>query len=135
MKNRIKFFLILIVAFVASCTVKKSNDKDFEDKLLDMIIASSEGKEIEFQSLYNLPVTEIASDNEEKLLLAEKLKAKGFEVTDWGRGNYDPLGPRIVSLNLKKGDCECEVSKIYYSTISASKYKMTEKINCKTITK
>ncbi|MDY0089428.1 MAG: hypothetical protein RBR78_03585 [Flavobacteriaceae bacterium] len=41
----------------------------------------------EFIDLYPVPET-VAFDAFDKLILEEKLTAKGFTVTDWGRGNW-----------------------------------------------
>ncbi len=112
-----------------SCIVKKETNFNFYDKSLNFIIENLDGEIVEFPQIYDSLTNKIADDNEEKLLLVEKLKAKGFKVTNSGRGNH-PLGPRIVVINKKKDNCECEIAKTYYSTANDSLYLMTEKISC-----
>ena len=101
------------------------------DQLLGRIIQNADGTAVEFPDLYNGPVSSIPDDKDEKLILVGKLKEKGFEVTDWGRGNNPPLGPRIIHITLKKADCECEVNKYYYSTTVDTVYTVRESVVCK----
>ena len=130
-KNILPFFLSLLIISCSERTEKiKSNSTD---QLLDLLIQNSDGTVVEFPDLYKGPVNTIPEDKDEKLVLLEKLKAKGFTITDWGRGNYPPLGPRIINITLQKGNCECEVSKIYYSTVSDTEYTVAERIKCKTV--
>lgn len=102
----------------------------FYDKALDFVIENSKGEIVEFPEIYDSLSRSIPYDDKEKLKLVEKLKAKGFKVTNWGRGNHS-LGPRIIVINMKKNNCECEIAKTYYSTSNDSLYQMTEKISCK----
>ena len=99
---------ILVVVLFISCSKKQ----DSNDALLDFIMEKQNGKYIEFPELYNQLANKIPDDKNEKLILVEKLKNKGFEVKSYGRGNYPPLGPRIISVKLKSKNCECEVDKI-----------------------
>lgn len=131
MKNAFTF-LILFSIISYSQTEKTNSNKDFNDKIVDFAIENCEEKFIELPDLYDTTTEKIANDKNEKLILAEKLKNRGFKEIYWGRGNH-PLGPRIIDLTLKKGDCECDVIKIYYSTVNESQYKMTEKIKCKKV--
>lgn len=80
---------------------------------------------IDYYSLMNA----IPSDEEEHLMLVELLKSKGFEVTNYGRGNWE-FGPRIVSYTLQTDQCECQVDKLYYSTEQENTYRVTERIKC-----
>jgi hypothetical protein len=123
----------IILLFLISCAGKQKSDspEDFNDKLLDFVIENSNDEYVELPGLYHGTTETIAEDNDEKLILVERLKARGFKVTNWGRGNYPPLGPRIFSLTLVNGDCECEVDKIYYSSVIKSVYMMSERIKCK----
>jgi len=123
------FFLILLFLFI-SCSEKKESKIGFDDKILNLVIENSNGESVEFPELYDKLTDKIADDNQEKLKLVDKLKARGFKVTNWGRGNH-PLGPRIIIITLKKEDCECDVAKIYYSTSSETEYSMAERISCK----
>lgn len=114
-----------------SQTEKTNLKKNFSDKIIDFAIDNCDDKFIELPDLYDKTTEKIANDENEKLILVEKLKNRGFEIINWGRGNNPPLGPRIIALTLKKGNCECEIIKIYYFTADESQYKMTEKIKCK----
>ena len=126
------FILLILFSIISYSQTEKTNSKkDFNDKIIDFALDTCEDKFIELPDLYEKTTEKISNDKNEKLILAEKLKKRGFEVINWGRGNNPPLGPRIIALTLKKGDCECEIIKIYYSTADESQYKMTEKIKCK----
>lgn len=126
---------ILFAYFILSCSnpQEAKTNKEFTDKLLDFIIENKDDQSVEIDGLYPTTIDYIPSDKDEKLVLAEKLKARGFKVTDAGRGNYPPIGVRIVSFTLKKDQCACEVSKIYYLTTFESTYIMKERISCKNV--
>ena len=125
-------------------TEKESNPQSIESKSSESDLSFNEvnrnyidsltidvcsTKDMEFIDLY--PVLDsIASDKYENLVLVDSLKMKGFEVTNWGRGNWME-GPRIVSFTMSNQHCECKVDKLYYSTDQDGKYKVTERINCK----
>ena len=126
--RKIQLLIALVLFF--SCTEKQKSNSDFYDKVLSVVIENSNGKPVEFPELYDTLADTIAGDKYEKLKLVEKLKTKGFKITDWGRGNYPPLSSRIIIVTMQKEDCKCEVAKIYYSTISGFKYSMTERISC-----
>ncbi|GEP52774.1 hypothetical protein FNO01nite_34460 [Flavobacterium noncentrifugens] len=110
----------------------KNEPKKFDEKIVDFIIENSSNKYLELENLYDSLPHKILNDVNEKLILVQILKTKGFTVINWGRGNH-PLGPRIVSITLKNAECECEVDKIYYSTDALPEeiYKITERIKCK----
>jgi ribosomal protein S8 len=129
-----RYLILSITALFFSCNEKtKKQATDFNEKVVDFAIENSNNKYIELPNLYDSLSKEIVTkDENEKLIVVQILKKKGFEVKDWGRGNH-PLGTRIIVLKLKKGNCECEVLKTYYSTDSLPKeiYKTTESIRCK----
>lgn len=130
MKN---IYLLSITFLLISCSKNNESKSDFIDKTLDIVIDYSNGESLEFPTLYKDLTTKIPDDKDEKLKLAQRLKLKGFKVINWGRGNNPPVGPRIINITLRKEDCQCEVTKIYYSTVSEFEYQMTEKITCKKI--
>jgi hypothetical protein len=103
---------------------------EINKKILELIINSDSSDCIEFPSLYSKLSNKIPNDSNENLIIASYLKSIGFKVTEWGRGNYPPLGPRIVSLTLVKENCKCTVDKIYYSTISDTLFSVSERIKC-----
>ncbi|WP_264510566.1 hypothetical protein [Flavobacterium sp. N1719] len=123
--------LSIIFLLTISCSKEIKNRSDFEDNVINLILEKPNGKQIEFPEIYDSLAKRIPDQKDEKLLLVEKLKLRGFKIINSGRGNYPPLGPRIVIVTMKKDNCECEVSKIYYSTISENEFKMTESISCK----
>ncbi len=82
----------------------------------------------EFIDLY---IGEEKPGEHEKLVLDDYLKKGGFQITSSGRGNWT-LGPRIVSLTLKKDYCECEIKKLYYGTGKKIE-KVTERITCNAV--
>jgi hypothetical protein len=129
-----KYIIILLSVLFFSCSEKsKKQPIEFNEKIVDFAIKNSNGKFIELPNLYDSLSEEIVpKDEDEKLILVQILKRKGFEITNWERGNH-PLGPRIVILKLKKDSCECEVQKTYYSTdaLPEEVYKTTERIKCK----
>jgi hypothetical protein len=131
-----RLICIIIFLVLASCSSGNNTDSDFIDKLLDLTTSTSSqeylGEEyVQLTNLYDTLTHNIPEDNVEKLILAERLKLRGFEITNWGRGNFPPLGPRIVIVELKKENCVCEVTKIYYATVDDNAYQMAEGINCK----
>lgn len=103
---------------------KKLNLLDF-DSLVNNICST---KAVELENIYPT-IDSIASDKYENLILVNTLKARGFKVTNWGRGNWE-FGPRIVSFTLATENCECQVDKLYYSTDKKGEFKVTERIRC-----
>ena len=127
--------IFFIIFFDLSVTAQKPETKDFTEKILDFVTQNMDNESVELDNLYDKTVEKIPNDNEEKLILVEKLKKRGFKEINWGRGNYPPLGARIINITLKKDDCECEVSKIYYFTTFEDIFIMKEKISCKKVIK
>src|SRR5690348_15494874 len=115
-----KILTIMLLVILTSCSQQHSLGKDFIDQLLDLTTGTSSkeylgGEYIQLTNMYDTLAHNIPEDKDEKLILVERLKKRGFEITNWGRGNFPPLGPRIVIVELKKENCICEVSKIYYA--------------------
>ena len=134
MKNIFLLFVLFSICLYSQ-NKKSFSSKDFNDKIIDFAIENCENKFIELPDLYDCTVNKISDDKNEKIILAEKLKNRGFNVTDWGRGNNPPFGSRIITVTLKKGIFECEVVKNYYSTTNESEYIVTEKIRCRKVQK
>jgi hypothetical protein len=123
------FGIVSIMLF--SCTQSGSiNGSDFIDRVLDVAIEARVEESVEFRGLYDHLAENIPEDNEESLILVDRLKLRGFEVKHRGRGNYPPLGPRIVIVEMQKEDCICSVRKIYYATTHDWLYEMAEGISC-----
>lgn len=125
-----KYIIILLFLFISCTEKRKKGTTDFNEKIVDFAIEKSNDNFIELPNLYDSSSKEIvAKDEDEKVILVQILKKKGFKITNWGRGNH-PLGPRIVVLNLKKDSCECEVQKVYYAYQQDTIYNITERIKC-----
>lgn len=126
-----KYFTLFLSIILFSCNNKPQNQsKDFNEKIVDFAIENSNGKYIELPNLYDSLSKNIEADKTEKLVIVQILKKKDFKVINWGRGNHS-LGPRIVTLTLKKDNCECEVNKIYYSHSSNDSIdNVSERIKC-----
>ncbi|MFC4818457.1 hypothetical protein [Flavobacterium sp. GCM10023249] len=121
--------LLFLIAFV-SCKQEKPNPSEsFEEKIVAMAIEQKNNRAIELKDIYDDLVTEIPEDSIEKAVMVEILKEKGFAIIHWGRGNFTH-GPRVINYTLKKGNCECEVAKYYYSTTEEATYLRSEAISC-----
>jgi hypothetical protein len=109
--------------------VLESSD-DPAENIVNYVTSTRNNLMIELPNLYDSLTNHIAEDSTERLMLVEALKKKDFKIINWGRGNYPPLGPRIVSIVMKKDNCFCQIDKIYYKTIADSLFQMTERIRC-----
>jgi len=127
-------FLILISMIILSC--KNITKKDLKipdnpiENIVDYVTSTKDNLIIELPTLYDSLTNHVTEDSTERLILVEALKKRDFRVINWGRGNFPPLGSRIVSITMKKGNCFCQIDKIYYKTISDSLLLMTERIRC-----
>jgi hypothetical protein len=121
-------YLILFVSILLFSCNNQNQPNNFNEKIVDFAIENSNDTFIELPNLYDSLPKNIVDDETEKLILVQILKKKGFKVINWGRGNH-PLGPRIISLTLKKDSCECKVDKIYYSS-NGSIDNVSERIKC-----
>lgn len=123
---------LLFLLMILACSKKQEPDygNNFYDKIISFAINNEEDKYIELPDLYEKTTDYIPEDKDENLKLAEKLKIRGFKVVDFKRQNFQFEGQQIITLTLKKGNCQCEVSKIYYSTSKISEYRRTERIKC-----
>jgi hypothetical protein len=120
----ILFFLLLF-----SC-INKKQEPNFRLKLLDLIVKESNGFKIEFPDLYDSIAIDIGTGKLESSIIVKDLRLKGFNLLTCSRGNYPPLGPRIISFEMRKSNCNCIVNKIYYSTISENSFRISESIEC-----
>jgi hypothetical protein len=126
---RLAYIVILIL--LISCT-RKNDSPDFVDKIIDLAIEVSNGQYIELPNLHDTLTTYIPEYRYDRIILLENLKRRGFKIVGHIEGNYPPLGPKIITVTLRKGDCDCAVNKIYYfSTLSKSAYEMRENIFCR----
>ena len=125
--------LILISLLISACNqknIKTGKVKAPLENTIDYIISMKNNITIEFPNLYDSLTNYIENDSTEKLIIGQVLKKEGFEIINWGRGNYSPLGPRIISIEMKKDNCYCQVDKIYYLTQTDSLLRRTERIRC-----
>lgn len=125
-----RFLLIIVSIIFTGCSNESKPNKDFLDEAIDLTIDKSSGEPIQFPDLYDGLTDNLPDDKDEKLVLVEKLKERGFVITSWGRGNMPPLGPRIIGVELKKGTCICKVNKMYYSTAVDTLFQRAEEISC-----
>ena len=107
-----------------------TSQHDFVDEVVNLTIRYANDEFVQFPGLYSELADNIPEDKDENLMLVSRLKEREFEVTNWGRGNMPPLGPRVVEIELKKDDCICRVSKMYYSTSVDTLYHIVEGIHC-----
>jgi hypothetical protein len=66
-----------------------------------------------FVDLYPI-VDELPPAHEDNFILAERLQDLGFELVDWGRGNWQN-GPRFYHYLFEKDNLQCTVYKMYQS--------------------
>jgi hypothetical protein len=131
---RRRLIYLIVIMTLTSCLKENKSDNDFIEKVIDLTIETASGEYVQLPDLYDSLASKIPKDNDERMILVEKLKARGFKITNWGRGNIPPLGPRIVDVELMSGHCICEVTKTYYSTTVDTLYQMTEGMKCKRMT-
>ena len=126
-----KIITLLIISFCISCGKTKKNERSiYASNLVDLVIDQKSNSQIEFKNLYDSLTSKIPEDSSEIIQLVQILKNKGFQITNYGKGNF-LYGPRVVIATLKKDECECEVAKYYYKTFNDSFYLRTESISCK----
>lgn len=127
-------FLTMISVIIVSCKDQSKkvieNTKDPVENIINYVTSTRNNLIIELPNLYDSLSNQIAEDSVERLILVDALKKRDFKIINWGRGNYSPLGPRIISFVMKKGNCVCQIDKIYYNTITDSLFQMTERIRC-----
>lgn len=105
--------------------------KDFDDRILDIVIETRNGRTIAFPDLYGRTF-EIPDANKETLVLTERLKSRGFTVTETTNDVQGFTGVRSVTQKLVKDGCLCTVTKTYGRTAYVSEYAVTEQITCNT---
>ena len=143
-----KYFFILSSVFIIRCSGDKNSDKNnhvVTSHNVTTIIARADLKRLqkmisnpcdtfsyEFTGLYSILDT-LPNAFSDSLIMDNYLKTLGFIVSSSGHGNWEG-GPRIITLELTKGDCHCKVFKKYYynDTLAGGKYnlRVTEKVVC-----
>ena len=102
---------------------------DFTERILDVVTDARNGTTVEFPDLHD-KAFEIPDPANENLILAQKLKTRGFVVTDSATGIQGLTGTRSITQRLSKDGCDCEVTKTYWRTEYVSQYRVTENIKC-----
>lgn len=76
-----KFLILFVPLLLYSCYSKNDEQyKDFNEKIVDFVIENSNDKFIEVPNLYDSLSKNIVNDKNEKLILVQILKEKGFKV-------------------------------------------------------
>ncbi|MES2412022.1 MAG: hypothetical protein V4535_11320 [Bacteroidota bacterium] len=125
--KRFFFLSTFFLLFVSTAFAQELSETN--QQIIDLIIHAKNNEFVEFSDMYETTATAIKSDEEEKILIVQFLKKKGFKVENWGRGNF-PYGPRIISIEMVKADCRCDVAKLYYTYDSDGTIEVKEKIRC-----
>src|SRR5687767_5490331 len=77
-----KFAIIDNAVNDTSMTFHQANPNDsFIDQILDLTIETASGESIELPQLYDSLAKNLPEDKDEELILVQKLKRRGFEVT------------------------------------------------------
>ncbi len=149
-KNRMKFQLILLLFLILSSCTEDLTKKD-ESKQLKLRIVETEqlkfddfnNRRIDPCDTFSIEVENIYQDIEElppahldTAYLDNDLKNKGYKTIKSGWGNFGD-GPRILSIELSNGSCNCNVYKKYNLMQSIGEngqtknyYKVVERIVC-----
>lgn len=124
-------FCFLVILFLYGCG-KGDTTGPSPEQIVALAIARHDSTETEIKNVYKRKV-KLNITFDDTIHLGRILKRKGFTQTNWGQGNWQQ-GPRIMMLTLRKGNCECEVIKRYYST-EDTLFIPTESIACYLIKK
>ncbi|RZJ31417.1 MAG: hypothetical protein EOO48_02145 [Flavobacterium sp.] len=135
MKPISQFGLATALLLLISCTnkVETPTDYDLTDKVITLATTARTGQAVELPELYDQTVQNIPQDKDQNLIIAGKLQSRGFKQVAAARRDQQLSGRRMFVATMVKGDCQCEVSKVYYSTSNISQYFVAERIACQTI--
>lgn len=111
-----------------SCNGKQVSP-DFDQRIIDLAIETRNGRYIELPDLYGTAIG-LPEEKDETLILAEKLKARGYKIIATKRDLDGLSNKRFVTVSLTDGKCPCEVTKTYASTPFVGQYQVSEKIKC-----
>jgi len=125
-----KSSLIVLFCIAISLSCESKKPEDFTDQIITLLLENPKGNTVELPDLYNEIVREIPNDQTEKLILAERLKMRGFTEKNRERGTLPLGGIRFVTIKLSKENCHCEVTKTYHSTAFVSEFVASERIKC-----
>lgn len=124
-----RVILILIACFCLLSCAQKETPADFDERILDLLIETRNGRSIELPDLYG-KVFEIPDTASERLILSKKLEARGFTLTETANAVQGITGVRTVRQLLTKDGCNCEITKTYGRTAFVGQYAVSEKIKC-----
>lgn len=135
MKSVFHFVLFIASLLLFSCAEKTqpNSDADIIDKVITTVMTTKTGETVELPDLYDRTVGNIPQDNDQHVILADRLELRGFKKTASGRRDQQLSGRRMFVVTMQKDDCQCEVSKVFYSTANVSEYFVSERIACQTI--
>lgn len=122
-------FILFASLLLFSCNEKQVSP-DFDERIIDLAIETRNGRYIELPDLYGTAYG-LPEEKDESLILVEKLKARGYKVTETKRDVSGLSNKRFVTVSLTDGKCPCEVTKTYASTSYVGQYLVSEKIKCK----
>jgi hypothetical protein len=123
-----KRILLAFPLLLMSCN-EKAVSTDFDERLLDLVIETRNGRTIELPDLYG-KVFEIPEEKKENLILSGKLRARGFQLLETENVVRGFTGVRVITQRLTKEGCDCEVTKTYNRTAYVDEYAVSEKIKC-----
>jgi hypothetical protein len=123
-----KRLILALPLLLFSCN-EKEVPTDFDERLLDLIIETHNGRIIELPDLYG-KVFEIPDVKKESLILSGKLQARGFQLLKTQNVTQGFTGVHLVTQSLTKDGCDCEVVKTYGRTAYVGQYAVSEKIKC-----
>ena len=87
---------------------------------------------IEFEGLYSI-LQELPEASNDTAFIDNRLRREKYEVTNWGRGNWEG-GPRFIQYTFRKGECFCNVYKKYHYheriTSNSFNLRVTEHLIC-----
>lgn len=116
--------------FISRSDFKKINYKTFDFTQKNLC----ENGLMEFVDIYN-NFEPLVKDQDEKIVIVEKLKIQGFTLKNKRQGNWSS-GPKIISVTLSNDKCDCYIDKLYYYDYSEPSetekvFRVTERVNCK----
>lgn len=105
--------------------------KDYHDRLIDFAIENRAGTFLELPDLYDGNERPRPDFENDKIILAEKLRARGFKAGIARLSTLPLEGQQMVTQKWVGENCECEIVKTYRVTPLISKYAVSEKIKCR----
>ena len=131
---KLKIVLAVQFAMLFSCSRNNGGnekiDYNFIESTIDFILEQKDNNTVELISFHDSSVSIVSNENNERIILSETLKKKGFKTINFSQGKIPPNGPIITSITLQRENCICLVDKLYYTSNSEPGYEVTERITC-----